>query len=246
MIDLTKKTPKLSKPDLDLDLHYNFGSSTLDEDYRDLYWNNVYSVKNYIPRIQKNNSTSTRNYTGLKASNFSNNVNPVPFNKARFRLVFGYRVLCILMTVVIGIIEFLNVMINVLDSALCLPWPIKKCLFNWGCKDFSGGLVEDSDVNIVYVPGCTGKAKKNTKCPSDGKSKCKLVASADELKDKVQQTLAQEYEIINLDFYNDWLNGSLYFPLWSWKKTKKKKFLFGLFRKKAKMHIVDVKKNKGN
>ena len=38
----------------------------------------------------------------------------------------------------------------------------------------------------------------------------------------IQQTLSQEYDTVNLDFYNDWLNGSLYMPLWFWKKQKEK------------------------
>jgi hypothetical protein len=32
---------------------YEFGSMTRDDSFRDLFWNNVYSVKSYIPRFQK-------------------------------------------------------------------------------------------------------------------------------------------------------------------------------------------------
>ena len=39
--------------------NYRFGSSTLDEHFRDLYWDDVYTVKNYIPRIQKVTNTNT-------------------------------------------------------------------------------------------------------------------------------------------------------------------------------------------
>ena len=42
---------------LDDDTHeeydYEFGSLTREESFRDLFWNNVYSVKSYIPRFQK-------------------------------------------------------------------------------------------------------------------------------------------------------------------------------------------------
>ena len=37
------------------DYDYEFGTYTKDESFRDLFWNNVYSVKSYIPRIQKAN-----------------------------------------------------------------------------------------------------------------------------------------------------------------------------------------------
>jgi hypothetical protein len=49
----------------------------------------------------------------------------------------------------------------------------------------------------------------------------------------IEQSLAQEEQVVNLDFYNDWINGTLYMPLWFWKKTKKKYFFFRLFSKKA-------------
>ena len=58
-----KITPKLEKG-YGFDKHYNFGSSTLEEDFRDLYWNKVYSVKNYIPRTQTNGKSNGYNYSG--------------------------------------------------------------------------------------------------------------------------------------------------------------------------------------
>ena len=73
------------------------------EYYRDLYWNKVYSVKNYIPRLQTNPKESTQNYSALRSTNLNNDVNPAPFNHARFRLAFAYRVLCMIMTIEISI-----------------------------------------------------------------------------------------------------------------------------------------------
>ena len=42
---------------------------------RDLYWNKVYSVKNYIPRLQTNNKSSTQNYSAIRTVNSNNDVN---------------------------------------------------------------------------------------------------------------------------------------------------------------------------
>ena len=42
------------------DIDYVFGSDTQDESFRDLMWNNVYSVKSYIPRIQKGNKQKNK------------------------------------------------------------------------------------------------------------------------------------------------------------------------------------------
>ena len=49
----------------------------------------------------------------------------------------------------------------------------------------------------------------------------------------IEISLAMEYRVIQFDFYNDWINGTLYLPLWFWKKRAKKKYFFGLFTRKA-------------
>ena len=212
---------------------YEFGSATPDEFFRDLYWNKVYSVKNYIPRIQLGSARNTQKYSAIRTVNLSENLNPFPFNHARFRLFFAYRVLCILMTVVIAIICGLNWFVSKI-AGICIPligW--KFCLFSWicdimPCVSITGGLSEDEDSNIEYFPCC--KLDKCMKCSEPG---CQKETSRYTLMNTVQQSLSQEYDTVNLDFYNDWINGCLYLPLWFWKKTKKKKFLFGLFSKKA-------------
>ena len=47
-----KVVPTLKVSGSDAEKMYNFGSATPDSCFRDLYWNNVYSVKNYIPKSQ--------------------------------------------------------------------------------------------------------------------------------------------------------------------------------------------------
>ena len=59
-----------------------------------------------------------------------------------------------------------------------------------------------------------------------GDGDCSKSSNNSQLMDKIQQSLAQDFDIVKLDFYQDWLNGSLYMPLWYWRKRKKKKFLF--------------------
>lgn len=222
---------------------YEFGSATIDEYFRDLYWNKVYSVKNYIPRIQTNGKKNTQNYSAIRTVNSNNDVNPVPFNHARFRLAFGYRVLCMIMTIVFMIICIINAFFAAL-ACFCLPkLPLigRICPFKAlapACIGVSGGLTEDEDANIEYFPCCRQCGKMN--CSEKG---CTKETSYDALLNVVQQSLSQEYDTVNLDFYNDWLNGSLYMPLWFWKKTKKKKFLFGLFSKKAVNSFCSCSKN---
>lgn len=43
-----------------------------------------------------------------------------------------------------------------------------------------------------------------------------------------EMNLAQEYRVIKFDFYNDWVNGVIYFPRWMRKVKRKKKYKFSL------------------
>jgi hypothetical protein len=106
-----------------------------------------------------------------------------------------------------------------------------------GCISLGAGLSED---NIAYYPGCSCSSGKDAaECPEDMENNCKKVNDNTTLKDKIQQNLAQEYKIIKLDLYQDWINGCLYMPLWYWRKRKKKTFLFGLFSSSAKNEFCD-------
>jgi hypothetical protein len=222
---------------------FEFGSATPDEYYRDLYWNKVYSVKNYIPRIQNNGKDSAQNYNALRTANRAGNSNPVPFNKLRFRMNFAYRILCMVMTVITWIIAIINGFFSAL-ACFCFPklpiigkiCPLKPLAPN--CIRFSIGISEDEDNNVEYFPGCAKCGKM--KCENPG---CTKNNSVQDLIDTVQQTLSEEYDIVNMDFVNDWVNGALYLPLWYWKKTKKKSFFFGLFKKKAVNSFCNCSQN---
>lgn len=235
----------------DIDKSFEFGSATQDMYFRDLFWNKVYSVKNYIPRIQTNEKKNTTNYNAIRSTNLADNVNPAPFNQARFKLSFTYRIICLIMTVLISIIYFINMLMAKLAClgadwkqpcilGLCIGKIIGslisklfKAIFCpiFKCISFGDGLNEETEYDIIYVPGCDCDCLSKKACK--GKQNCVPNDSMGDLMDVVQQSLAQEFETVHLDFYNDWLNGSLYMPLWFWRKTKKKKFLFGLFSKKA-------------
>lgn len=224
---------------------YEFGSATPDEYYRDLYWNKVYSVKNYIPRLQTNKKANTQNYSALRSTNLNNNLNPIPFNHGRFRLNFAYRVLCMLMTIIFAILCGLNAFLSNIVCFKLKVGPFKLYPFKFLCSVVScisvgGGLTEDEDSNIEYFPCCKRDCKCMMSCSTAG---CQRETDYGTLMDVTQQSLSQEYDTVNLDFYNDWLNGTLYMPLWYWKKTKKKKYLFGLFSKKAVNRFCNCAKN---
>lgn len=212
---------------------YEFGSATPDECFRDLYWNKVYSVKNYIPRLQRNKNASTNNYSGLRSSNFHDSLSPFPFNNVRFRFPFSYKFLCILMNIIFVIVAIINALLSALRIICIPPFKIKLGFITipqWCVFDFIHCItlpIEDDEAGdgsvINYAPGCWGRPPSGVK-----------TGDMSGYTDRMQRGLAEESEVVNLDFYNDWINGCLYMPLWFWKKTKKKSYLFGLIKRKAR------------
>ena len=249
-----KEKPTLGVSKAELERMYEFGSSTPQSCFRDLYWNNVYSVKNYIPKIQTASKSYSTHYSALKGGNLVENQNPIPFNKLRIDIPFMYMIVCILFSIIVVIISIINQgIICTIDSVLKIFWKIKRIKiwkwrpFGWlpvpgyiACISLGAGLSED---NKAYYPGCgCSEGREAASCPEGMENNCVKVNDNTELKDKIQQNLAQEYKIVKLDLYQDWINGCLYMPLWYWRKRKKKTFLFGLFSKSAKNEFCDCDK----
>ena len=55
-----------------------------------------------------------------------------------------------------------------------------------------------------------------------------VTTDVDYLVNCFEMNLAQEYRVIKFDFYNDWVNGVIYFPRWMRKIKRKKKYKFSL------------------
>ena len=102
------------------EVDYEFGTNTKDENYRDLFWNKVYTVKNYIPRLQKNSWVKNRKHTGIKLINHFGDNNPMPYNNMNIKLTFQYRLICVIAKVFINLIRFLNQILTILSYPFCL------------------------------------------------------------------------------------------------------------------------------
>ena len=89
---------------------YEFGSLTKEESFRDLFWDNVYTVKSYIPRFQKKKVLGWRDkkFTGIKNCNFYGNNNPIPYNNIRIKLPFMFTIMCALVKCLIAIVMVFN------------------------------------------------------------------------------------------------------------------------------------------
>lgn len=167
LLDKDEIIPHISKEHIEEDFDYTFGTKTPDDQYRDLYWNKVYSIKSYIPRIQRSKYEKTVNYTGLKGVNKkeAKKHNLIPYN----RLNLNFKISAFKILQLIG------------DN--------------------------DSDIKNFF------DFLKANQIPYDIQT--------------VREAIIDELDALGLDFYNDWLNGCLYFPKWFWKVTQKKKIKKG-------------------
>ena len=159
--------PTIHKDKIDKDLYYEFGTLTPEDCFRDLYWNKVYSIKNYIPRLQMSAHEKSSNYLAIKGVNKrdARKNNPIPFNKLN-----------------------LNISIPAYNTLYTI---------GFGHKGLSGFWRYLRSYSIPF--------------------------NIDNIREKV----LDDMDGIGLDFYNDWLNGCLYFPSWFWHIRQKKKYKEG-------------------
>lgn len=81
-------------PQTENDLDYNFGSKTKDNSFKSLMWNNVYTIKSFIPRFQKARNIKTDKFTGIKKINAHESNNPMPYNNIRIKIPFMFWLIC--------------------------------------------------------------------------------------------------------------------------------------------------------
>ena len=301
---LVPNNPRMGEGGFDdeLEADYEFGSATREESYCDLFWNKVYTVKNYIPKLQKNSKETNRKHTGIKLINHYGDNNPMPYNALTIKLSFTYRIICTITKVIINLIEFLNEIISLIGAILCLLikiielpgtlfrkifsfWPVKKVgkLLQKGwnslfspvtklirkimpnCIGLSSEFCDDGINQVTYYPGCgyfffrlfsfddidldcvweetaENHEKNQLKiCENEKKTKeeCEMSLTVPTNKTAmlyncIENQLAQQNDAISFNFYNDWINGTLYAPLWYRKIRPKRRYLFGFIQKKAK------------
>jgi hypothetical protein len=223
------------------ELDYHFGSATYDNDeaslsYRDLFWNKIYTVKQYIPRIQKGNNQRNKKFTGFKQVNVNGGNNPIPYNNMRVNLTFMFVLQCAIIKIIIIILGFINALRAKSSKDKCAAMGDGICpdLENWyfapRCETLDATIEsivsdeQDDHQSIDY----------NNRDGARSENYC-ITRSTSYLMQCVEINLAMEYEVIQFDFYNDWLNGMLYIPHWFVNYRKKRSYLFGLIHRRAKL-----------
>lgn len=312
------------------DYDYNFGTKTNETSYRDLFWNNVYTVKSYIPRFSRSQRWKNERFTGIKHCNIAGNNNPIPYNNIRIKLPLMFTLICVLIKCYVFMVGIMNYVISRIGNMLAKIgsfnlvyelanilekitfWPINKLFkklkelvnkpwarpFNFLLKSakrmklvtLKEGLCPDLDTwyfspmkpmkrNLTiagydlmqqtleflqkdYEEGdeddnqnTDSNTQPDTKSidyqngewfNDDGESndeneKICLTKNTDYLIACIEMALAQEYKVINFDFYNDWINGLLYIPRWVREVKKKRKYwIFGKRQTKVKGCMNDA------
>ena len=158
--------------DCENEIDYNFGDNTKDSSYRDLFWNCVYSVKSYIPRIQKGSNWKNEKFTGFKRVNYYGDKNPIPYNNIRIKIPFMYMILCILIKMFIKIVSIINwVYYLIAGFVIDNDNNDRKENPNYNRPSYntlSGELCGEHLENIAYIPG-VDLSKHKDNCGNDGK-----------------------------------------------------------------------------
>ena len=246
-----------NNPQNEDEVDYTFGSLTKDEEdgsssFRDLMWNNVYTVKSHIPRIQKGNNQRTKKFSGIKRVNVHGDNNPIPYNNMRVNITFMFVLQCAIIKTMMFFIKIINKLIMGIRGSIgtrswmkCVTIGDGLCpdLENWyfapGC--YNNGDINDPDEHLLHATLDDIKEKElgnegsigSRNLDKDENTYC-VTQNTNYFMQCVEINLAMENDVIQFDFYNDWINGLLYIPRWFVKIRKKGSFFFGLIKIKPK------------
>lgn len=224
-----RKTAKFlvpNNPNTYLDSDYSFDESTNSSSFTNMYWNKIYTIKQFIPRYQNNSLNNTRQFIGIKDIENENNQNNLfPYNKIDLDFspfIFLINFLLVLSAIVIFIVAFINItIINIINGIITA---INFLIPGGGSDlDYIPCIGIECD-GIKYAPSCINKgADEFLENNPDGV----LDDNGTMLLNCICNSLTNIFGgDESYEFYNDWINGSLYFPSFKYKKRKKNKEKF--------------------
>lgn len=243
-------------------LDYVFGTYTDEESFKDLFWNDVYTVKSFIPRFQMLNIDRNRRFSGIKAVNVNNDNNPIPYNNIRVDLTFMFTLQCAVFKVLIWVVSTYNKFLNMLYS-FGHTWVgqrvwanLRKKIRQEGrCIYLGEGYCPQME-GWYFAPNCNNNdllrnsfdwIKQDSEYDPesvDYQNKDNLengnrFCLTNQIKYFVQCVeigLAMEYNAIQFDFYNDWVNGMLYVPRWFADMRPKRSYMFGAIKVRPRIN----------
>ena len=197
---------------------YTFGVDTPiipNETFKELNWNGLYTTKQFITRFQRIPSAGYY-FTAIKDVDESPGTHqPFPFNRVDTNKDFIFQFFCIFLALTGYILAFVNavviLVVNAIISAINLFLKKENEISYKKCMAFECG-------EKWYAPGC-GSGTKGL----EEANKENIIYSTDsgEYNDCQSVRLAEERNVFKLHFFNDWINGIIYLPLFKYKKKKK-------------------------
>jgi hypothetical protein len=257
-------------PNTQAEIDYTFNERTKNSSFRDLYWNKIYSVSNFIPRYQTNDNKKTRAFTAIKdVDDCVGDKTPFPFNRVNTDFSPIFFIICLIIKIIAfliyiinrfviflinKIIEVINKIINFVNTIFQKLCDISQItilkikpfgFLSFACSIFIPPIdyipcvwVQcpfDSDAGTgIYAPGCLesnpgwGQIQANTGYPpnfypgDDWDNPTTIFGHAAGLDKCVAALLAESLGLFQFDFYNDWINGTLYGYLLKYKRKRRK------------------------
>ena len=254
-----------NNPKNQTEIDYEFGSATKNSSFRELHWNKIYTVSNFVSRYYRNNiftTSLTRRAIGVKDIDYGGK-NPFPFNRLNTETNPLFFIICLIMYIIIFILYMLNRFIlplinfvlsaiNVILGALCsimnviarafrtlwinIGWEPRNCTIEYiPCISVKCPFDDSS----IFAPGCDGKSSlyfvqdtfnaMGTVTSSSGvvvpypdyylNDKHGHTSGIDcGLGDCIAFEMAKALSLFQFDFYNDWINGTLFGFLLKYKR----------------------------
>lgn len=234
-------------------IDYNFDEATKDTSFRDLYWNKIYTVSNFISRYQKINlNTQTlsqiynyglanpltapssvvggtvlseiseavdKNSTGIKnVDNCVGQKTAFPYNRVNTKTNPIFFIICLVIKIIGFIVGLYNkIVVGLLNSIFSfLGLSSRLACLTVPCETSNG--------TVYFAPGCSNQdgidatdPAANYYCGDSANHDCTtdFLVGWDEC---IALSIASELNLYQFEFYNDWVNGSLYSFLLKYKK----------------------------
>ena len=212
-----------NNPQNQSDIDYSFDETTLDSSFINLYWNKIYTVSNYITRFQRNNLSGeifgvSRSFLGIKNTDGCGSVTPFPYNRVSVTSNILFSLMCFItwiFTVIVSFINFIVYVINLITCAINKIFDFVNNIVSAISTLFGGGKTQAPSINSIpcitlqcpaedptnYTPGCV-KTECDNNSPTD--------SNMGDYVNCVAAEMATSLDMYTFDFYNDWINGSLY------------------------------------
>jgi hypothetical protein len=259
-----------NNPQSSSEIDYSFDETTSDVNFRDIYWNKIYTVSNFVSRFQRAvnlDKVGTRSITAVKSvDECAGDKTPFPYNKVDTELNPIFFIICLIIKI-IGIILYMinaffipvinlliraiNSIMNAIVSVVCgiidainsvssILGLTLSCGLSWSNIQPVGCITVKcpADDGDAYGPGCGTSdlfgsgdgynAATDTPVyyPGDSFGHPNTPFSLAGLDDCLAFEMAKNLGLFHFDFYNDWVNGTLFNYLLKYKKKKNKREVF--------------------